>query len=151
MPVTSRQPLATILSATLPFMSSKQKKKPQQTGEAKPRQINKIFLMLSQSLLQRSLPAMSDKSNFSKAKEPNEGNCKVKKRQLSPRSWQKAFPMLFHSSALSYNPLHREGQRENRIRAHYVRQLSRTQTNHGMNKALEPKDEQIFGISNPKP
>lgn len=66
--------------------------------------------------------------------------------QQLAKSISNALPL--RCSVLQPSP---EGQRENRIRAHYMRQLSRTQTNHGMNKALEPKDEKIFGISNPKP
>lgn len=90
MPVTSRQLPATILSATFytfiyvlkKKQNQKSQQKPQQAGEAKSRQINQIFPMLSKSLLQRSPSVTSEKSNFSKAKEPIENNFMMKKTQL---------------------------------------------------------------------
>lgn len=88
------------------------KKKPQQTGEAKPRQINQIFLMLSQTLLQRSLPATSEKSNFPKEKEPNEGNCKVKKRQLFHPAVSKKHFQCSSTLVLCLTALSRERGRE---------------------------------------
>lgn len=99
---------------------------------------------------------MPEKSNFSKAKEPNEDKFKVKKRQLfhpvlSKRHFQcssNALPL--QGSVLQPSP-GRGAERESEQSPLYEMYLSRTQTNHEMNKALEPKDERIFGISNPKP
>lgn len=133
--------------ATIPLCPQNKK-----TAEAKPRQINQTFLMFSQSLLQRSPPGMSEKNNYSKAKEPNEDNSEVKKTQLfHPAVSIKASPttLTLHRSPSS-NPL-QSGQRVSGQDPSHETQLSRTQINHRMNKALKPKDKKIIGLSNPKP
>lgn len=140
MPVTSRQPLVAILSATyytfMHLLKIYIKKK--KVGEAKPRQMNQILLMLSQSLLHRSPPATPENSNFSKAKEPNEDKFKVKKRQLFHPVLSKRHVQCSSTSVLCLTTLSRQRGRE-RVRAEPITQDA------ALKNTDKPWDEQGAG------